>query len=45
MGLNLFGRNNAATPTLGAAMLALVGATTVTPEMATAANDELTALG
>lgn len=45
MGLELFGRNKATTPTLGAAMLALVGATTVTPEMATAANAELTAMG
>lgn len=45
MGLNLFGKKDAATPTLGAAMLALVGATTVTPEMATAANAELTAMG
>jgi hypothetical protein len=45
MGLNLFGRNNATAPTLGAALLALVGATTVTPEMAAAANEELTAMG
>jgi len=45
MPLNLFGKKDAAIPTLGAAMLALVGATTVTPEMATAANAELTAMG
>lgn len=45
MGLKLFGGSNAATPALGAAMLALVGATTVTPEMATAANAELEAMG
>lgn len=45
MPLNLFGKKDAATPTLGAAMLALVGAATVTPEMATAANAELTAMG
>jgi hypothetical protein len=45
MALNLFGKKDAASPTLGAAMLALVGATTVTPEMASAANEELTAMG
>ena len=45
MGLKLFGGSNAATPALGAAVLALVGATTVTPEMATAANAELKEMG
>ena len=45
MGLKLFGGSNAATPALGAAMMALVGATTVTPEMANAANAELKEMG